>query len=99
MTDLDLFRVPCFNASDGCKSMIEYFGEPGSRPLRKVCARCMNFGAPSERSGVFGRVPRGRGDIPKHFMEYGAEPLYAVTARPMASFFAGGRVSTSNVGG
>jgi hypothetical protein len=93
MTDLTTFSVPCYNAKDGCTSIINYQAEPGSRPLRKICPTCMAVGAPSERSGLFSRTPKGRGDIPKHFMEYGAEPLYQVTVWPKASFFTGGRVS------
>jgi len=87
--DLVLFRVPCYNAKDGCKATVEYLAEPGSKPLRKLCTCCFERGAPSERTGVFGAVPRGRGDIPKHFMEYGSEPLYEVTVWPRASFING----------
>ena len=87
------FTVPCYNRKDGCPSIVEYMDEPGSKPRRKLCPCCFERGAPSERMGIFGAVPRGRGDIPKHFMEYGSEPLYEVTVWPRASFINGGRIA------
>lgn len=96
---LVLFRVPCYNAEQGCKSVVEYEGEAGSKPVRKICTYCQEHGAPLERSGVLGpQLRRKDPTIPKHFQAYGSEILYEITVWPKASYFSGGRVSNHNPG-
>jgi hypothetical protein len=97
---LVVMRVPCHNSKDGCRSVVEYKGEEGSKPLKKICARCQEHGAPKERVGVLGpQLRKVDPKIPKHFMQYGAEVLYEVTCWPMAPFYSHGRVSRSYDGG
>jgi hypothetical protein len=91
---LVVMRVPCHNSKDGCRSVVEYEGEEGSKPLKKICARCQGHGAPLERVGVSGpQVRKSNPKIPKHFMQYGSDMLYEITAYPMAPFYSHGRVS------
>lgn len=85
-----LLKVPCFNARDGCRSVVHYMG---TKAVRKICRNCLEYNAPLERKYA-GAVPKGKIrdlKIPG-FWGDNRGPLVEITARPKAAFWANGRV-------